>query len=214
MSKAYECAVAIDEAFTRGSYYSKCSHEVIGDDGSVGLWVRDLAEDEDESNCENLHYRFLIEGAELFRVNPKEGLVLHLKADTDELFNFLGLDDDDEDEEEFEFALQYEEVDVGCEARIRDASRNPYIMRLRITNIDWDDDGEGVDLPKEIILDVDDEEYSDDDTIVADALSEEYGYCVNSYHAEPFYADGRLLHGRLEANYCVIEAECASTQPK
>ena len=47
---------------------------------------------------------------------------------------------------------------------------------MRVTNIIWDTDGESVDLPTEvdIIDNIDNDE-------VADYLSDEYGYLVESY---------------------------------
>jgi hypothetical protein len=49
-------------------------------------------------------------------------------------------------------------------------------------NIDWDTDGEEIDLPKEVTIpeSVAKEHNAGDDTAVADYLSDEYGWCVNS----------------------------------
>lgn len=46
-------------------------------------------------------------------------------------------------------------------------------------NIDWDTDGEEIDLPTDVILTVDE----DIDVFLegADLLSDEYGFCVNSF---------------------------------
>ena len=51
--------------------------------------------------------------------------------------------------------------------------------RVLISNIDWDDDGEDADLPKEVVflLSPGDE----DDIDYADELSDEYGFCVSSF---------------------------------
>jgi len=51
--------------------------------------------------------------------------------------------------------------------------------RVLISDIDWDDDGEDADLPKEVVflLSPGDE----DDIDYADELSDEYGFCVNSF---------------------------------
>ena len=46
-------------------------------------------------------------------------------------------------------------------------------------NIDWDTDGEEIDLPTDVVLTVDkDVEVSLEG---ADLLSDEYGFCVNSF---------------------------------
>ena len=47
-------------------------------------------------------------------------------------------------------------------------------------NIDWDTDGEEIDLPTDVILTVDEDvEVSLEG---ADLLSDEYGFCVNSFN--------------------------------
>ena len=47
-------------------------------------------------------------------------------------------------------------------------------------NIDWDTDGEEIDLPTDVVLTVDkDVEVSLEG---ADLLSDEYGFCVNSFN--------------------------------
>ena len=50
--------------------------------------------------------------------------------------------------------------------------------RVLISDIDWDDDGEGADLPKEVVFLL---SPGDDDIDYADELSDEYGFCVNSF---------------------------------
>lgn len=52
------------------------------------------------------------------------------------------------------------------------------MRRIKFTNIVWDTDGESVDLPTETILAV------DADADLADALSDEYGFCVFSFDHE------------------------------
>lgn len=57
-------------------------------------------------------------------------------------------------------------------------------MKINVSEIEWDTDGEVVDLPKEISMDLDCEDRSDKETIgdaVADWLSDEYGWCVNEF---------------------------------
>ena len=46
-------------------------------------------------------------------------------------------------------------------------------------NIDWDTDGEEIELPTDIILTVDED--FEIDLEGADLLSDEYGFCVNSF---------------------------------
>ena len=47
-------------------------------------------------------------------------------------------------------------------------------------NIDWDTDGEEIDLPTDVILTVDED--VEVDLEGADLLSDEYGFCVNSFN--------------------------------
>lgn len=51
-------------------------------------------------------------------------------------------------------------------------------MRIRCFNIEWDTDGEDVDLPNEVIVEVDDLEEA------ADALSDAYEWCVGEFETE------------------------------
>ena len=51
---------------------------------------------------------------------------------------------------------------------------------IHFTDIDWDTDGEYIDLPTEVVLTVD-----EDIEITlegADLLSDEYGFCVNHFN--------------------------------
>lgn len=53
-------------------------------------------------------------------------------------------------------------------------------LHVEISNIDWDTDEEEVDdLPSEVTLDL-----RDPSVDIADALSDEYGFCVRSYFVE------------------------------
>jgi len=49
-------------------------------------------------------------------------------------------------------------------------------MRITTTAIEWDTDGEVVDLPQKVELEVDDE----DD--IVDALSDQFGFCILSLY--------------------------------
>jgi hypothetical protein len=51
-------------------------------------------------------------------------------------------------------------------------------MKLRCFEIDWDTDGEAVDLPTEVVVEVEEEDEA------ADALSDRFGWCVNSLSIE------------------------------
>ena len=55
---------------------------------------------------------------------------------------------------------------------------------LNITNIDWDTDGENVpELPQNLQYLADEDEVQDP-SYIADRLSDEYGFCVNSYEVD------------------------------
>lgn len=56
-------------------------------------------------------------------------------------------------------------------------------MKIRTTKIDWDTDGEAVDLPQAVTLIIPDEDM-ENPTAVADALSNNFGWCVNSVEYE------------------------------
>ena len=56
--------------------------------------------------------------------------------------------------------------------------------KFRIMNIDWDTDGEEVDLPKELVIEMSQEyvlAYDDFDEAVSELLSDNYGWCVNDF---------------------------------
>jgi len=59
-------------------------------------------------------------------------------------------------------------------------------MRIRCFDIDYDTDGEDVDLPQEIIIDLDDDEDPEYDS--ADAISDITGWCINHHRWEPMEA--------------------------
>lgn len=48
------------------------------------------------------------------------------------------------------------------------------MKKFRVTNIDWETDGEKVELPKHAIIEAEDEE------VVVDRLSDRFGYLINS----------------------------------
>ena len=54
-------------------------------------------------------------------------------------------------------------------------------MRVKAIDIDWDTDGRKVpELPKECVIDVDCQDEAELDYMLADALSDRFGYCVNA----------------------------------
>jgi len=58
-------------------------------------------------------------------------------------------------------------------------------MEIRVSSIDWDTDGDDVDLPTEMVVDTAAEGIEDPDTEIADWLSDKYGFCVKSVAFEP-----------------------------
>lgn len=54
-------------------------------------------------------------------------------------------------------------------------------MKVRFFNINWDTDGQEVDLPKEVILEDGDRDISIEG---ADELSDKYGWCVEGFDFE------------------------------
>jgi len=59
---------------------------------------------------------------------------------------------------------------------------------IRCYNIKWDTDGEEIDLPGEVVIEIEEEEGIDLETLVneqgADVLSDEYGWCIFGYNWE------------------------------
>ena len=55
-------------------------------------------------------------------------------------------------------------------------------MLYRAYDIDYDTDGIEVDLPSELVLELDDD--ADPSLELADAISNETGYCVNAFQFE------------------------------
>jgi hypothetical protein len=46
-------------------------------------------------------------------------------------------------------------------------------MKIKTTNINWDTDGHKVDLPQQVVLEVDNEDE------IADKLSDQYDWCIH-----------------------------------
>jgi hypothetical protein len=62
-------------------------------------------------------------------------------------------------------------------------------MSIRVTDIVWDTDGDGVDLPTEMVVDTAAEGIEDPDTEIADWLSNKFGWCVNGFQYEAIALD-------------------------
>lgn len=78
---------------------------------------------------------------------------------------------------------------------VKVASDNNIIIRLY--DIDWDTDGEDVELPKEVIIRNPDDDliegfFSGYDDELADYLSDEYGFCVGTFRSERLFGAGEL----------------------
>ena len=58
-------------------------------------------------------------------------------------------------------------------------------MKIIITNISWDTDGEDIELPTELYLNFSDMSKEDiDDDFLSDYLSDTYGWCHNGFDWE------------------------------
>lgn len=59
-------------------------------------------------------------------------------------------------------------------------------MEFIVTNIKWDTDGEDIDLPKTILVNVNPEDLEDEDIsdILADEISDRTGFCHYSFSYE------------------------------
>lgn len=58
-------------------------------------------------------------------------------------------------------------------------------MKIIITNISWDIDGEDIELPTELYLNFSDMSKEDiDDDFLSDYLSDTYGWCHNGFDWE------------------------------
>ena len=66
-------------------------------------------------------------------------------------------------------------------------------VKVKVVGIEWDTDGEFVNLPQYDIVELTQEEYADvnggDPGIIADKLSDKYGYCVLSYENDFLLSD-------------------------
>lgn len=58
-------------------------------------------------------------------------------------------------------------------------------MQFLVTGIEWDTDGEDVDLPTELTVDAEAHGIKDPDTELADWLSDRYGWAVVALSHEP-----------------------------
>jgi len=56
------------------------------------------------------------------------------------------------------------------------------MRKYKATEIDWDTDGENVELPTEVTFEMDDD--ADPSLEGADVISDKYGWCINSFQFE------------------------------
>lgn len=54
--------------------------------------------------------------------------------------------------------------------------------KVTVTNIEWDTDGEDCDLPTSTELEIEHDEEDDLDAIIADALSDKFGFCMFDFN--------------------------------
>lgn len=64
------------------------------------------------------------------------------------------------------------------------------MVKIRVFRIEWDTDGESVNLPTEVVMDVE-KEVLEDRTGIADRLSELYGWCVREFRFWEIRAKGK-----------------------
>jgi hypothetical protein len=65
-----------------------------------------------------------------------------------------------------------------------EVGEQPMKSKFSVKNISWDTDGEEVDLPTSTTLEVELEEDDDIDTVIGDALSDKFGFCLFSFDYE------------------------------
>lgn len=85
-------------------------------------------------------------------------------------------------------------------------------MKIKITNIKWDTDGQKVKLPKEELYEIDGDyliNILEDE--MNDYLSDNYGYCMDSYNCEiveePNENVQLLIEDVLASNFCEDNVE-------
>lgn len=67
-------------------------------------------------------------------------------------------------------------------------------VKALVSRIDWDTDGEVIDsLPKDVTLNLDVDERDNLDDEVANKLSDDYGFCVNSFAVCYLNEDGSVI---------------------
>jgi hypothetical protein len=73
------------------------------------------------------------------------------------------------------------------------------MLKFRFYDIDWDTDGEEVDLPKSVVLDVEPEVAGQGVAIVgADVLSDKFGWCVNSFQWSDWVDPGTRVKASMD----------------
>ncbi len=94
-------------------------------------------------------------------------------------------------------------------------------LKIHVSDIEWDTDGEDVNLPEEIIISNPTMEMLDDidgyADAIADYLSDEYGFCVNNFNAEvvkPKIKNVDFSNYFKNEGYSVILQENMTKNPK
>lgn len=83
------------------------------------------------------------------------------------------------------------EISIGpatCDECFTPSDENPCRdckqIKIKCSDIEWDTDGQEVDLPTEVVIEVSQAEWEDDDTLAADTLSDEHGFCIKALVTE------------------------------
>lgn len=87
-------------------------------------------------------------------------------------------DDLDNDESLYRFNHQTQTYEKIVWHALKNHYINTVMKEFKCTYIDWDTDGEAVNLPASVVIEAEDEDS------IADALSDKYGWCVSSFFIE------------------------------
>jgi len=79
-------------------------------------------------------------------------------------------------------------------------------MKYTVTNIDYDTDGEEVDLPKELVIDIPNEDFvkytaEEIDEFISDEISNITGFCHNGFSMSTLKKRLKFYYGEQEADY-------------
>ena len=73
--------------------------------------------------------------------------------------------------------MNIEELKKFIAEALEEDGNKPELLKVHVTSVDWDTDGEEADLPQEFDLEVEHYEDTDLDDEVSDAISDKYGFC-------------------------------------